>query len=65
MGAWFEKITYGELVNRAATRYGDKEFMVFAGQRWSFRQVRAEIDRTARGLWRWEFSRVTRWRYGW
>ncbi len=50
MGAWFEKITYGELVNRAAARYGDKEFMVFAGQRWSFRQVRAEIDRAARGL---------------
>ncbi len=50
MGAWFEKITYGELVNRATTRYGDKEFMVCAGQRWSFRQVREEIDRTARGL---------------
>jgi fatty-acyl-CoA synthase len=50
MGDWFEKITYGALVNRAATRYGDKEFMVCAGQRWSFRQVRAEIDRTARGL---------------
>lgn len=50
MGAWFEKITYGELVNRAAARYGDKEFMVFEGQRWSFRQVRAEIDRAARGL---------------
>jgi fatty-acyl-CoA synthase len=50
MGAWFEKITYGELVNRAATRYGDKAFMVCAGQRWSFRQVRVEIDRTARGL---------------
>lgn len=50
MGAWFEKITYGDLVNHAAARYGDKEFMVFAGQRWSFRQVKAEIDRTARGL---------------
>ena len=65
MGAWFEKITYGELVNRAATRYGDKEFMVFAGQRWSFRQVRVEIDRTARGLMALGISRVTRWRYGW
>ena len=50
MGAWCEKITYGELVNRAAAKYGDKEYMVFAGQRWSFRQVQAAIDRTARGL---------------
>jgi fatty-acyl-CoA synthase len=50
MGAWFEKITYGELMNRAAARYGDKEFMMFAGQRWSFRQVQAEIDRSAKGL---------------
>jgi fatty-acyl-CoA synthase len=50
MGAWFEKITYGELMNRAATRYGDKECMMFAGQRWSFRQVKAAIDSTARGL---------------
>jgi fatty-acyl-CoA synthase len=50
MGAWFEKLTYGELVNRSAAKYGDRECIVFAGQRWSFRQVRAEVDRAARGL---------------
>jgi fatty-acyl-CoA synthase len=50
MGEWFEKITYGELVNRAAAKYGDKEFMYFEGKRWTFNQVREEIDRAARGL---------------
>jgi non-ribosomal peptide synthetase component E (peptide arylation enzyme) len=50
MGDWFEKITYGDLVNRAAARYGDKEYMYFEGHRWSFRQVQAAIDRAARGL---------------
>lgn len=50
MGDWCEKMTYGALVNRAAARYGDKELMSFEGQRWSFRQVKAEIDRAARGL---------------
>lgn len=50
MGAWFEKLTYGELVNRAAAKYGAKEYMVFEGRRWSFQQVRDEIDRAAKGL---------------
>lgn len=50
MGDWFEKLTYGELVNRAAAKYGDKEYMYFEGQRWSFRQVKAAIDQAARGL---------------
>lgn len=50
MGDWFDKITYGELVNRAAAKYGDKEFMYFEGKRGSFRQVREGVDRAARGL---------------
>jgi fatty-acyl-CoA synthase len=50
MGDWFEKITYGDLVNRAAARYGDKEYLYFEAHRWSFRQVQAAIDRAARGL---------------
>lgn len=50
MGTWFEKMTYGDLVNRAAARYGNKECLYFEGQRWSFRQVQAEIDRVAKGL---------------
>ncbi len=50
MADWFEKITYGELVNRAAAKYGDKEFMYFEGKRWSFNQVKEETDRAARGL---------------
>ncbi len=50
MSEWFEKITYGELVDRAAARYGDREYMVFEGRRWSFRQVKAEVDRAARGF---------------
>jgi fatty-acyl-CoA synthase len=50
MGDWFEKLTYGELVDRSAVKYGDKEYMYFEGGRWSFRQVKEEIDRAARGL---------------
>jgi fatty-acyl-CoA synthase len=50
MGDWFEKITYGDLVNQATARYGDKEFMYFEGRRWSFCQVHAAINRAARGL---------------
>ncbi len=50
MGDWFPKLTYGELVDQAAATYGDKVYMTFEGQCWSFRQVKDEVNRAARGL---------------
>jgi fatty-acyl-CoA synthase len=34
----------------AARRFGEREALTFRGQRWSFREVDAEVDRLARGL---------------
>jgi len=47
---WFEKMTFGQLVNRAAERWGDREALRFEGRRWSFSQFRDETDRAARAL---------------
>lgn len=50
MGEWFEKITFGEALDRAAERYGAQEALTFAGQRWSFAALKADCDRAAQGL---------------
>lgn len=42
--------TLGELANRAAADFGEHEFVYFQGDRYTFRQARERIDRTARGL---------------
>src|SRR2546426_12543121 len=47
---WFEKLTFGQLVDRAAEQWGDREALCFAGRRWSFTQFREETDRAAKGL---------------
>jgi fatty-acyl-CoA synthase len=47
---WFDKLTFGDLIDRAAARWGDREGLTFEAQRWSFAQVRAEVDRTAKAL---------------
>src|SRR5215208_2615770 len=47
---WFEKATFGQLVDRAAERWGEREALCFEGQRWSFSQFHAETDRVAKGL---------------
>jgi fatty-acyl-CoA synthase len=47
---WFEKLTFGQLVDRAAERWGDSEALCFEGRRWSFAQFRDETDRAAKGL---------------
>jgi fatty-acyl-CoA synthase len=47
---WFEKLTFGQLVDRAAERWGDREALCFEGRRWSFAQLRDETDRAAKGL---------------
>jgi fatty-acyl-CoA synthase len=36
---WFEKLTFGQLVDRAAERWGDREALCFEGRRWTFAGV--------------------------
>ena len=47
---WFEKLTFGDLIDRAATRWPDREALCFEGQRWSFAELRVEVDRAAKAL---------------
>ena len=50
MPDWYPKKTFGSLVNTMANRFGDREALVFNEQRYTFNQVKAEIDRVAKGL---------------
>ena len=50
MPEWFEKLTIGEQLDRTAARYGEREALAFAGERWTFQQVQAATDQAARGL---------------
>ena len=50
MGEWCEKQTLGTLLEEAATRWSAREALTFEGQRWSFAQLRTEVDRTARAF---------------
>jgi fatty-acyl-CoA synthase len=50
MGDWFEKVSMGALVDRAAERFGDREALYYEGKRWSFVDLKAETDRVAKGL---------------
>ena len=50
MSDWFEKVTIGEMLDRAVARFGAREALMFQGQRWSFRDLQADSDRAARGL---------------
>jgi non-ribosomal peptide synthetase component E (peptide arylation enzyme) len=47
---WFEKVTFGQLVDQAAERWGDREALCFEGRRWTFAQFRDETDRVANAL---------------
>lgn len=50
MGDWFEKVTIGEALDRITARFGTREALTFAGQRWSFQALQADCERAARGL---------------
>jgi fatty-acyl-CoA synthase len=50
MGEWFEKKTLGTLLDEAAGRWGPREALTYEGRRWSFAQLQAEVDRTARAF---------------
>ena len=47
---WFEKITFGDLIDRAAERWPRREALWFEGRRWTFAEQRDEVDRAARAL---------------
>jgi len=50
MGEWFEKKTLGALLDEAARCWGPREALYYEGRRWSFAQLQADIDDTARAL---------------
>ena len=50
MRDWYEKKTLGALWDEAAARWSAREALTFEGQRWSFAQLRTEVDRTARAF---------------
>jgi fatty-acyl-CoA synthase len=47
---WFEKLTFADLVDRAAERWGEREALYYEGRRWSFAALRDEVDRAGKGL---------------
>src|SRR5262245_58065333 len=47
---WFEKLTFGDLIDRAAARWGEREALYFEGRRWSFNALRDEVDCAAKAL---------------
>jgi len=50
MPDWFEKTPIGELVDVAARRFETKEALCYEGNRWTFGQLKDEVDRVASGL---------------
>lgn len=50
MTDWWDLERFGDLPRRAALRYGAREGLVFQDRRYSFEEVAAETDRTARAL---------------
>lgn len=47
---WYEPLTFGDLIDRAASRWGEREALCFEGRRWSFRALRDEVDAAAKAL---------------
>src|SRR5919206_811043 len=50
MMEWFEKKTLGTLLDEATERWGAREALTYEGKRWSFAQLQAEVNRTARAF---------------
>src|SRR5262245_57733319 len=50
MGEWHEHQTIGLLPARAARQWGAREALAFQGQRWTFAELSARVDATAKGL---------------
>ena len=47
---WYAKRTLSSLVNTAADLHSERTALVFEGQRWSYAELRVEVDRVAKGL---------------
>ena len=47
---WIEKLTFGDLIDRAAERWREREALWFEGRRWTFAEQRDEVDRAAKAL---------------
>lgn len=47
---WDDSVTLGQVHDIAARQFGEREGLRFTDRRWSFSAVKAEIDRTAKGL---------------
>jgi fatty-acyl-CoA synthase len=47
---WYEPLTFGDLIDRAAARWPDRDALWFEGRSWSFAALGAEVDRAARAL---------------
>ena len=47
---WYVKRRIGDLADAAAATHGQREGLVFQGQRYSFAEVALEVDRAAKGL---------------
>ncbi len=50
MSDWFNKSTFGELLDAAAKCWGTREALLHEGRRYTFAELRAEVDAVARGL---------------
>ncbi len=50
MSDWYEKTGIGDLVDRAARLFGPSEALYYEGQRWTFEQLKDDVDRCARAL---------------
>jgi len=50
MAEWYEKAPIGALIDGAARVFGAKEALYFEGHRWTFAQLKEDVDRIARGL---------------
>ena len=47
---WYAKRRFGDLMDEAAARFGDREGLVFENRRYSFEEIASEIDRAAKAL---------------
>ena len=50
MRDWFAKRTFGDLLDTAAECWGAREALLHEGRRYTFAELRAEVDAVARGL---------------
>lgn len=50
MPEWYVKKTFADLLDEAVEKWGQQEALYHEGRRWSFSELRNEVDSVARGL---------------